>query len=164
MEITLIPDTITTIATNYTHTLGSSFSNFPNSDQNHQISAVMFPIDAIAPPVAKPRTSAPPKTLARKRCRVKRSSKIDNGGGGEYADEYDGGFFDGGDGPFGGGGGGGGDGFNWDESVSPSDPAFDFVYGVLCWIVFSNCLHFAFKKVIRILTDSPSDRDKVPIC
>nr|GEX78596.1 putative ribonuclease H-like domain-containing protein [Tanacetum cinerariifolium] len=113
----------------------------------------------LAPPTIKPRTA--PKKLARKRCRIKRSSKTDNNGG-----PYDGeGFFDGGDGPFGGGGGGGGrgggDGFNWDESVpvEPTDPAFDFVYEVLCWIVLSNCLHFAFKKVFRIVSDS--EREKV---
>lgn len=120
----------------------------------------MVPIDAIAPPTIKPRTA--PKKLARKRCRVKRSSKAD--GDGAFADEDGGGFFDGGDGPFGGGGGGGNfDGFNWEESLpaSPSDPAFDFVYEVLCWIVFSNCLHFAFKKVIRILADT--EREKVPL-
>nr|GEW60517.1 hypothetical protein [Tanacetum cinerariifolium] len=137
MELSLISD-----PTRYTHGLTTL-----------QINSIL------APPTIKPRTA--PKKLARKRCRIKRSSKTDNNGG-----PYDGeGFFDGGDGPFGGGGGGGGrgggDGFNWDESlpVEPTDPAFDFVYEVLCWIVLSNCLHFAFKKVFRIVSDS--EREKV---
>ncbi|XP_024994415.1 uncharacterized protein LOC112527825 isoform X1 [Cynara cardunculus var. scolymus] len=171
MEISLISDTLTTIATKYGHGLG--LSNFVTDrthyDQQLQIYAIMVPIDAIAPPLVKPRTA--PKKLARKRCRVKRSSKTD--GDDAYVDEDGGGFFDGGDGPFGGGGGGAGgsgdnfDGLNWDESLpaSPSDPAFDFVYEVLCWIVFSNCLHFAFKRVIRILADGVADpeRRKVPL-
>ncbi|XP_023768584.1 protein FERTILITY RESTORER RF2, mitochondrial [Lactuca sativa] len=173
MEISLISDTLTAIATKYGHGLGlSNFitdRNCSSYDQQLQTYALMVAIDAIAPPSVKPRVA--PKKLARKRCRVKRSSKID--GGGPYVDEDGGGFFDGGDGPFGGGGGGGGgsggnfDGFNWDESLpaSPSDPAFDFIYEMLCWIVFSNCLHFAFKKVIRILADgvADSEREKVPL-
>ncbi|XP_071705179.1 uncharacterized protein [Rutidosis leptorrhynchoides] len=181
MEVSLISDTLTTIASKYSHVLGLGLSNsvtdrhYSSHDHHLQITAIMLPIDAIAPPTVKPRTA--PKKLARKRRRVKRSSKSDGGGGGAYCDEDGGGFFDGGDGPFGGGGGGGGGGdfggFNWYESVpdSPSDPAFDVVYGVLCWIVFSNCLHFAFKKVIRILADGIADteREKVhlrftPIC
>jgi hypothetical protein len=152
MELSLISDTLTTITTT-THRF-----------QIHSI---------IAPPTLKPRTA--PKKLARKRCRIKRGSKTGDNNGGPYDGE---GFFDGGDGPFGGGGGGGGgggdnygDGFSWDEEsvpVGPTDPAFDFVYEVLCWIVLSNCLHFAFKKVFRIVSDS--ERDKVvsprfiPIC
>ncbi|KAL8254409.1 hypothetical protein R6Q59_032630 [Mikania micrantha] len=169
MEISIISDTLSTIATKYGHGLGLGLSNFATDrycsshDQHLQVYALMVPIDAIAPPTIKPRTA--PKKLARKRYRVKRSSKSD--GGDAFVNEDGGGFFDGGDGPFGGGGGGGGgdgsfDGFNWDESLpdSPSDPAFDFVYGVLCWIVFSNCLHFAFKKVIRILADGVSDPER----
>ncbi|KAI3728083.1 hypothetical protein L6452_16711 [Arctium lappa] len=183
MEISLISDTLTTIATKYGHGYGLGLSNFVTDrhcssyDQQLQINAIMVPIDAIAPPLVKPRTT--PKKLARKRCRVKRSSKTD--GDDAYIDEDGGGFFDAGDGPFGGGGGGDGGGgsgdnfdrFNWDESLpaSPSDPAFDFVYEVLCWIVFSNCLHFAFKRIVRILADGVSvpQRRKVqlrftPLC
>ena len=45
--------------------------------------------------------------------------------------------------------------FNWEEfsSNSPSDPAFDVVYEVISWIALSNCLHFALKKVVRIVAD-----------
>ncbi|KAK1438411.1 hypothetical protein QVD17_04220 [Tagetes erecta] len=179
MEISLIFDTLTTIATKYGHGLGLGLglgvSNFIHSsssshDQQLQIYALTIPIDAIAPPTIKPRTA--PKKLARKRSRVKRSWKTYGGDDQAFVDEDRGGFFDGGDGPFGGGGGGGGggdgggsfDGFNWDESLpaSPSDPAFDFVYEVLCWIVLWNCLHFAFKKVIRILA-ADAEREKVPL-
>ncbi|KAK9076069.1 hypothetical protein SSX86_004402 [Deinandra increscens subsp. villosa] len=183
MEISLISDTLSTIATKYGHGLGLGLSNFVTDrhcsphDQPPQFYALIVPIDAIAPPTTKPRTTAP-KKLARKRCRVKRSSKTDGGDHDHdrdiFGNEDGGGFFDGGDGPFGGGGGGRGggggdrfDGFNWEESLpdSPSDPAFDFVYGVLSWIVFSNCLHFALKKVIRIVADGVSDpdRQKVPV-
>ncbi|PQQ21448.1 uncharacterized protein Pyn_04615 [Prunus yedoensis var. nudiflora] len=80
-------------------------------------------------------------------------------------------FFNGGWGGSGGGGGGWNfdrfGGHNWDESSSssPSDPAFDFVYEVMCWIALSNCVHFAFKRVIRIVADGLGDeeRAKVPM-
>ncbi|KAI3713631.1 hypothetical protein L1987_72214 [Smallanthus sonchifolius] len=179
MEISLIFDTLTTIATKYGHGLGLGVSNFvtdrhySSHDQPLQIYALNSPIDAIAPPTIKPRTA--PKKLARKRSRVvKRSWKTY--GDDAFPGEDEGSFFDGGDGPFGGGGSGGDGGgsfdrFNWDESLPASDPAFDFVYEVLCWTVLSNCLHFAFKKVIRILADGVSDaeREKValrftPVC
>ena len=81
------------------------------------------------------------------------------------------------DGPFNNGGGGGGGGGSWNfggfgganwegySSNSYNDPAFDFVYEVLSWIVLSNCLHFAFKKVVRIVADVFGDpaREKVPM-
>ena len=94
----------------------------------------------------------------------------DNGGEGLF-------FGDGGDGNFGGGGfgggGGGGDwnfnrfgeGENWEEHSSLEDPAFDFVYRVLSEIMLSNCLRFAVKKIVRIITDGSivdSDKEKVP--
>ncbi|KAM2888600.1 hypothetical protein FF1_012304 [Malus domestica] len=143
-----------------------------------QISAVIFSFDAVAPPRARPNsTRTATRTLLRKKRRTRRrpSSGDDSNDGGEE----DGGFF-GGDGPFfnggwGGSGGGGGGGWNfdrfggnsWDEpsSSSPSDPAFDFVYEVMCWIALSNCVHFAFKRVIRILADGLGDahREKVPM-
>ncbi|TQE06564.1 hypothetical protein C1H46_007806 [Malus baccata] len=144
-----------------------------------QISAVIFSFDAVAPPRARPNsTRTATRTLLRKKRRTRRrpSSGDDSNDGGEE----DGGFF-GGDGPFfnggwrGSGGGGGGGGWNfdrfggnsWDESSSssPSDPAFDFVYEVMCWIALSNCVHFAFKRVIRILADGLGDahREKVPM-
>ncbi|KAL5541321.1 hypothetical protein UlMin_044581 [Ulmus minor] len=142
-----------------------------------QISAVIFPVDALAPPRVKSnsfRTGA--RTLLRKKRRTRRRSST--GGGSDDGPEEDDGFL-GDDGPFFGGGGGAGgnngrgwnsDGFgwhNWDESSSssPSDPAFDFVYEVVSWIALSNCVHFAFKRVIRTVTDGIGDaeREKVPL-
>lgn len=142
-----------------------------------QISAVILPVDAVAPPRVRPNShKTATRTLLRKKRRTRRRSSsgddLNDGG------EEDGGFF-GGDGPFfnggwGGSGGGGGGwnfdrfgGHNWDESSSssPSDPAFDFVYEVMCWIALSNCVHFAFKRVIRIVADGLGDaeRAKVPM-
>ncbi|KAF2542032.1 hypothetical protein F2Q68_00033103 [Brassica cretica] len=81
------------------------------------------------------------------------------------------------DGPLGFGGGGGGDGKGWnygggggwDESLSWSwsDPAMEFVYEVICWIALSNCVHFAFERIVRIVTDG--EREKLsltlsPVC
>ncbi|KAJ8438222.1 hypothetical protein Cgig2_011584 [Carnegiea gigantea] len=128
-----------------------------------QTSSAIFPIDAVAPPTVRSKPScraAARRVLLKSRRRTKRRSPpIEDGG--------DAGFFaaDGGEGGFPGGGSGGGwnfDGFggggsgNWDDDQSsPSnsdDPAFDFVYEVVCWIVFSNCLHFAFKKVVRLVS------------
>ncbi|KAH7513402.1 uncharacterized protein LOC107433213 [Ziziphus jujuba] len=144
-----------------------------------KISAVIFPVDALAPPPVKSYSYRTlPRTLLRKKRRSKRKflSGDDSEDGGEEEEE-DGGFF-GGDGPFfsggsGGGRGGSGRGWNfdrfgghsWDESSSSSssDPAFDFVYEVISWIALSNCVHFAFKKVIRIVADGIGDggREKV---
>lgn len=139
-----------------------------------QISAVIFPVDAVARPPAKSHSYRTlPRALLRKKRRSKRKSF--SGGDSEDGGEEDDGFF-GGDGPFfGGGGGGGGRGWNfdgfgghsWDDSSpsSSSDPAFDFVYEVISWIALSNCVHFAFKKVFRIVADGIGDaeREKVPI-
>ncbi|KAK9287737.1 hypothetical protein L1049_016177 [Liquidambar formosana] len=139
-----------------------------------QISALIFPLDAVAPPPVRSNSyKTVPRNLIRKKRRTRRRSLT-----GDSEDGGDDGFFfgDGGDGPFGGAGGGGGsrgwnfgrfDGHNWDESPSSSssDPAFDFVYEVMCWIALSNCVHFAFKKVVRIVADGigDSERDKVPM-
>lgn len=80
---------------------------------------------------------------------------------------------DSGDGLYGGGGGGrgwnsGGFGWSnweWEGNSSPADPAFDFVYEVMCWIALLNCLHYAFKKVVRIGGDSEREKLRmVPIC
>ncbi|CAK9145610.1 unnamed protein product [Ilex paraguariensis] len=198
MEISLISDSVTTIASiqslgpakylihrrNLTSNNVISISDSLSEQQLSStiISAVIFPVDAVAPPPVKPshlRTA--PRTLLRKRRRTKRRSLTDGGDEddgdyGFFGDASDGGGF--GNGPFGGGGGRGWNfdrfgGSNWEEwsSNSFSDPAFDFVYEVLCWIVLSNCLHFAFKKVVRIVADGIGDpaREKVamritPIC
>ncbi|KNA07551.1 hypothetical protein SOVF_170690 [Spinacia oleracea] len=135
-----------------------------------QISSIIFPIDAVAPPPVRSRSScrtSARRTLLKRRRRTRRRSPPSDG-------EDDAGFFGGDDsgffGGFGGGRGwnsdgfGGGGGFNWDDwsssSSYPDDPAFDFVYEVICWLVFSNCLHFAVKKVVRLITE---EREKVPL-
>ncbi|XVF38769.1 hypothetical protein REPUB_Repub20aG0130600 [Reevesia pubescens] len=145
-----------------------------------QITAGIVPVDAVAPPPVKPNSY---KTLPRTLLRRKRRTKRKLFGGDESNDGEDFGFFfgsDGGDryGPFGGGGGGGGSGWNfggfggqnWDESSSSSPwtvNALDFVYEVICWIALSNCVHFAFKKVVRIVAngidEAAGDREKVPM-
>ncbi|XP_039173788.1 keratin, type II cytoskeletal 68 kDa, component IB [Eucalyptus grandis] len=89
---------------------------------------------------------------------------------------YGGDLFGGGFGPSGGGGGGGGGGWNFggpnleDNTSSRFGPgsgfALDFVYEVMCWIALSNCVHFAFKKMLRSLAvEGVGDaaREKVPI-
>ncbi|XP_004296871.1 PREDICTED: uncharacterized protein LOC101293577 [Fragaria vesca subsp. vesca] len=148
-----------------------------DSPPSLQISAFIFPVDTVAPPRVRSnsyRTAT--RTLIRKKRRTRRrsSSGDDPNDGGEE----DGGFF-GGDGPFfnggwGGGGGGGGGGWNfdrfggnsWDDSSSSrSDPAIDFFYEVMGWIALSNCVHFAFKRMVRIVADGLGDeeREKVPM-
>ncbi|XP_028751676.1 uncharacterized protein LOC114711439 [Neltuma alba] len=150
-----------------------SSSSSPPSSRFLQISALILPVDALAPPPVKPNTyRMPRRTVIRRKRRAKR--RLSGGDSGDAGDE---GFFfgDGGDPPFGGrsgfGGGGSwnfnrfGEGHNWDDSSSSySDPAFDFVYQVLSWIMLSNCLHFAFKKIVRDFTDGimDADREKVP--
>lgn len=189
MELSLISDTVTVAATqglgfaksvvhrhhftssNNHLSLSDSSPEKPSSAGSLQISAVI--LDAVAPPPVKPnhlRTAR--RTLLRKKRRTRRRT----GGGPEEGDDGDffGGGDDGGDGGGGGFGGGGGWNFdrfgwsNWDDSSSssPSDPAFDFVFEVISWIALSNCLHFAFKKVVRIVADGMGDpaREKVPIC
>ncbi|PON88231.1 hypothetical protein TorRG33x02_160600 [Trema orientale] len=159
----------------------SSDQSSPSSAGVLQISAVIFPVDALAPPPVKSnsfRTAS--RTLLRKKRRIRRRS-LSGGDSDDGSEGDDGGFFGGEDGgPFFGGGGGRGfggsgggwnfDGFgghNWDESSSssPSDPAFDFVYEVISWIALSNCVHFAFKKVFRIVAGGIGDaeREKVPM-
>ncbi|KAA8548970.1 hypothetical protein F0562_000654 [Nyssa sinensis] len=105
-----------------------------------QISASIFPVDTVAPPLVKSNyLKAAPRRLVRKTRRTRRRSLTSGGAedgedGGLFGDDGDG------DGPFGGGrsGGGGGGGWNFDRfgwsnrdessSAWPSDPAFDFVY------------------------------------
>ncbi|KAF4346317.1 hypothetical protein CsatB_025824 [Cannabis sativa] len=193
MDITIITDTASIATSQYLGfpiPLNFSTSNHQfslsdsSSDQSSpstgtlQISAVICPVDALAPPPVKSnsfRTTS--RTLLRKKRRIRRKSF--SGGDSDEGSEGDDGLF-GGDGPFFGGGGGGfggsgGGGWNfdrygghnWDESwsSSPSDPAFDFVYEVISWIVLSNCVHFAFQKVFRIAADGigDADREKVPL-
>ncbi|XP_022721841.1 uncharacterized protein LOC111279189 [Durio zibethinus] len=151
------------------------------------LTAAVVPFYCVAPPSVKPNSY---KTLPRTLLRRKRRTRRKLLSGDESNDSEDYGFFfdsDGGDGygPFGGGGGGGGGGGanwggsgwnfggfggqSWDESL-PSSPwtinALDFVYEVICWIALSNCVHFAFKKVVRIVAngmDESGNGDKVPM-
>ncbi|GAB2220187.1 hypothetical protein Droror1_Dr00007830 [Drosera rotundifolia] len=131
------------------HIIPTTFS----SSKLHHLTA---PLGTVASPPIKPRTARRP--LLKRRRRTMKSSST-------YGDDEEAfGFFsgDGGGGgsPFGGGGGGGsssGGGGWWerwgDESSASadSDPAFDQVYEVLCWIVFSNCVHFAVKRIGRLV-------------
>ncbi|URD74305.1 AP-1 complex subunit [Musa troglodytarum] len=115
-------------------------------------------LDSGAPPAAVRsdpfRPAAAPRAFVRRTRRRTRRRSLTEGGG-----EDDG--FSGDDGPFGGGGDAGGGGKGWNSgdqgpgwggsSPSSSDPAFDFIYEVMCWIALSNCAHFAFKKMGRLL-------------
>nr|XP_043629614.1 growth/differentiation factor 7-like [Erigeron canadensis] len=163
MEITLISDNNITVDTDHFHNFTFTTSitrrrNFTLSSHTHhhrhEIRSQLLPIDAIAPPPVKPTTI--PKSRTGKRSRVRRKRKTDGFGAGESGD-IGGGFFGGGggngDGPFGGGGN-----FGWEESPSPGDPAFDFIYEALTWFVLSNCMYFAFKRVVRIVIDGSGDR------
>lgn len=160
MDIALIADTATSQTLDFAKFL---------LRRHYLISAGILPKFALAPPPVKAvsyRTAT--RAVVRKKRRTKKRSY--SGDDGEESGEMDG-FFGGGgdDGPFGGGGYGGGgwnfDGFggqNWDESSrwSSNDFAFDFIYEVLYWIALSNCVHFAFKKLVRIAAGA--DRDKLP--
>ena len=177
MDVSLIADTLI-IATQQTLGSANSFllhrQNCINlADQSSQICVVV--VDALAPPPVKSKTSR--RTLLRKRRRTRRRSQTDGDSGG-FGEEY--GFFCGGDGLFGGGGGGDGGGFggggrgwnfdkfgghDWDEpswwfSSRSSGFAYGFVYEVIYWIALSNCVHFAFKKVVRIVADGIGDTER----
>ncbi|KAM7256190.1 hypothetical protein ACFE04_011931 [Oxalis oulophora] len=174
MDLSLIADTFT-IATNNHGLISTRFT----TAEFLKISAAISPVDALAPPRVRPKR----KTISRNLLRKQRRTRKRHAGG---DDDEDGGFFSGdGDfnGPFGGGYGGDsgrwnfGGNNNWNNgdddddefsSNSWSAPAFNFVYEVICWIALSNCVHFAFKKTVRILTNG--DREKVmpmrlnPVC
>ncbi|PIA61275.1 hypothetical protein AQUCO_00300660v1 [Aquilegia coerulea] len=190
MEIFAITDSFTLPTTTTTTTQVLGFSNFilnrHNSNSSSStllsISASISPVDSMAPPAVRPNIykRGTPRTFTRRKRRTRRRSQT-----GESDDGHgEAGFYsDGGDGPFGGsgsgnggGGGGGGNGdkgwnyyggADWDESSSSSfsDPAFDFVYKVIGWIVLYNCMHFAIKKIFRIGGNGFGDpsREKVPI-
>ncbi|KAG7995957.1 hypothetical protein I3843_01G136200 [Carya illinoinensis] len=176
MDISLIADTV-----NVATAQGLGFAKsilrrhcVASHNNSLSISAVIFVVGALAPPTVR---SIYSRTGARTFLRKKRRTRRGSFSGEDSEDAEDDGFFgDGGVGPFGGGSGGGGrgwnfDGFgglNWDGSPSPSShPAFDFVYEVICWIALSNCVHFAFKRIIRILADGIGDaepeREKMPM-
>ncbi|GMJ02079.1 hypothetical protein like AT3G06780 [Hibiscus trionum] len=134
------------------------------------VTAGIVPIDAVAPPPVKPNSyKTLPRTILRRKRRTKR--KLFTGEDSNDSEDY--GFLFGGDGGggygnFGGGGGGGSNwnfggfgGQNWDGSSSPSPwtgTALDFVYEVISWIALSNCVHFAFKKMVRIVVKPAIER------
>ncbi|RID71227.1 hypothetical protein BRARA_C03176 [Brassica rapa] len=168
MEFCLIADTISVCTAKQGIAFGKSLLNR---------TGVIFPVDAIAPSIQ----SSSIKTIRRIR-KKRRTKRVSLGGdseeGGDFGRFVLEGGFGGNDGPFGfgggGDGGGGGKGWsyggggNWDESSSSwSDPAMEFVYEVICWIALSNCVHFAFKRMVRIVTDG--EREKLnltlsPVC
>uniref|UniRef100_A0A7N0UIM1 Glycine-rich protein n=1 Tax=Kalanchoe fedtschenkoi TaxID=63787 RepID=A0A7N0UIM1_KALFE len=146
-----------------------------------QISALI--LDAVAPPPVRTKPNrTTTRLMTRKKKRLRRRSMAGGGGGGGGGKDDDGFFgMDGGGGGGGGGffgGGGGGDGGSggwnyggfggnsWgDSSSAASDPASDFVYEVICWIALSNCVHFAFKRVVRGIGDLVAEkgREKLPM-
>ncbi|GAU48161.1 hypothetical protein TSUD_198190 [Trifolium subterraneum] len=170
----MIADTVTVTAAKSIGILrGYQFSIADSSTD--QISAMIHPCDAVAPPPVKPSTHRMPRrTITRRRRRTRRKlSGDDSGSDGLFFGDGGDGVFGGGSGGFGDGGGGGsgdwnfnrfGEGDNFDER-SFSDPAFDFVYQWLSWIMLWNCVYFAYKKIVRIIADElivDSDREKVP--
>ncbi|XP_057421537.1 uncharacterized protein LOC130715456 [Lotus japonicus] len=164
----MVADTVVVTASKSLSVLRASNSPLADSCAD-QIRAMIQTYDAVAPPPVKPnRCRVSRRTLLRRKQRTKRRLSGDDDKGNDGFLFGDGG----GDGPFSGGGGGGrgwnynrfGGGNNWEEPSLP-DPAFDFVYQVLSWIMLSNCLHFAFKRIVQIVTDGSivdSDREKVP--
>ncbi|GMH29310.1 hypothetical protein Nepgr_031153 [Nepenthes gracilis] len=147
----------------------SSSDHYSSTSTALQISAGICPTNAVAPPPVRSSSSRiAGRTLLKRRRRTRRRSSSSDG-------SEDNGFVDGygngGDDGLSGGGGGRGwnfDGFgsfNWDDpSAYPADPAFDFVYEVICWIVFSNCVHFAFKKVVRFVAEGSADHERESVC
>ncbi|OWM88138.1 uncharacterized protein LOC116206582 [Punica granatum] len=149
----------------------------PSTDQSPPASSPLQISTAIFPPVQSNSCKTLPRRILRKRRSTRRISFSgdDSDGVGDYApygDDSAGGYgpFDGGSGFYGGGSGGWSfGGYGSDDSSSRSHPgsrfAFDFIYEVICWIALSNCVHFAFKKVVRIAADVVADagRGKVPI-
>ncbi|KAK4770895.1 hypothetical protein SAY87_031427 [Trapa incisa] len=115
--------------------------------------------------MAAARVSCKINTIHRSRRRTKRRLHIGRDLGGEDNFWYylvPGGFgpIDGGGSGFNGGQGGGGRNSGWfgghswgDEPSFPprriSGFAADFFHEVVSWIALSECLHFAFKKVVR---------------
>ncbi|GER33378.1 glycine-rich protein [Striga asiatica] len=171
MDLVAISDPISSIAYS---TQSFGLSNFLTRPYDF-----LSLLDTDQPPRSPPRfrisaDSRPPtRTLTKRRPRrirrVRRRISIDYDGEENGMLVFsDGGGFSCGDGYFGGGGGGGdgGKGWNWEgfSDNSVPNPAFDFVYGVLCWIALSNCLHFALKKVVRLVEDGGIvDQGKVPM-
>ncbi|MQM07820.1 hypothetical protein Taro_040671 [Colocasia esculenta] len=131
------------------------------------VSAAGFlPVDALAPPRKAVRSDtqrAAPRAFVRRIRRTTRRSLTGDGDGEEgCSGDGDDGAFGGGGGAGGGGGGGrwwnfeGNGGAEWgdsDSSPASSDPAFDFVYGVISCVALYNCTQFAFKRVSRFIAD-----------
>lgn len=174
MDISLIADTVnvaTSQGLGFAKSLLRSHSLTSATNNQLSISAVLFAVNALAPPAVRSNyTKTARRAVLRKRRRTRRRSLAGDDDDSSEDGEYEG-FF-------GGDGGGGGDGrgcnfggfggHDWNEessSSSSSDPALNFVYEVICWIALSNCVHFAFKKLVRIVAGGIGDaeREKVPM-
>ncbi|KAJ4898400.1 glycine-rich protein [Raphanus sativus] len=183
MELCLIVDTVAVFTAKQGTAFGKSLLNrceyisFADSPVDQTSAVNIFPVDSIAP---SPVRSSSNKTIRRIR-KKRRAKRVSFCGDSEDGGDFGRFLLEGGgnDGPFRFGGGGGGNdgggkgwnygsgGGNWEEPLSWSDPAMEFVYEVICWIVLSNCVHFAFKRVVRIVTDG--EREKLnltltPVC
>ncbi|KAL9232947.1 hypothetical protein vseg_008003 [Gypsophila vaccaria] len=125
-----------------------------------QISSIIAPINTVASPPVKSRHVTSRRPQLKRRRRTRRRSPP------SYGDDVpflggpnDGGFIGGGGSwNFGGGSGNWNDGdwfssFDNDNNNNLDDPAFDFVFQVVCWMVFSNCVHFAFTKVFKLISE-----------
>ncbi|KAI9080044.1 hypothetical protein K1719_037977 [Acacia pycnantha] len=138
----------------------SSSSSFCSpSARVRQISSVCSnAVHAVAaPPLRLNICRVPRRSLLRRKPRTKRRLPGDDSAE-NLGDE---GLFDGGGGPFDDGGfGGSSGGWNYnrfgegrddgDESSSSwRDAVFLMVYQVVSWIMLLECLHFAFKKIVR---------------
>lgn len=141
--------------------------------------SAVLPVDSYASSRAAVRSdpfrppSAVPQAFVRRVRRIRRRSSTEDNGEDDF---FDGG--DGDDGPFGGGSGTGWGswpptGSEWEEPdrwrwlLSSADSAFDVIYEVLCWIALSNCAHFTFKKMSRLVAERGKDlsiRLVLPIC
>ncbi|KAK9677929.1 hypothetical protein RND81_11G176600 [Saponaria officinalis] len=132
-----------------------------------QISSIIAPINTVASPPVKSRHITSRRPLLKRRRRTRRRSPPSSGDDIPFLGGADDGGIAGGGGIWNFGGGGNwsdGDWFssndNDNNNNNPDDPAFDFVFEVVCWIVFSNCVHFAFTKVFKLVSE---ERAKVTL-
>ncbi|KAH1200867.1 hypothetical protein GmHk_17G047718 [Glycine max] len=136
ITIMMVADTVAVTAAKGLGVL-RAYQSTCNFSVADQISAMIQTYDAVAPPPVKPTTYRLRRRTLLRRKTTNQTQIIRFGGGN-----------------------------NWDEpSSSVPDPAFDFVYQVLSWIMLSNCLHFSFKRIVRIVAAGSivdSDREKVP--
>ncbi|CAN8269582.1 unnamed protein product [Cochlearia groenlandica] len=182
MEFSLIADTVSVFTAKQSIVFAKSLLLNNRSDSANQISFSDSSADQSLVGIVQATTvrSSSYKTIRRirKKRRTRRvsfsgDSEDGGGGGGDFSRFLlEGDFGGGGDGGKGwNSGGGSGGGGNWDDSSSSSsswsDPAMGFVYEVICWIALSNCVHFAFKRIVRIVTDGEREKLNItltPVC